>query len=78
MNKKNDDMNFEELLKKLEEITNKLEKEQLSLDESVKLFEKGTELSKKCNQMLENAEKRITILLNENGEIKEESFTAED
>ena len=31
--------NFEELMVKLEEITNKLEKEQLSLDESVKLFE---------------------------------------
>ena len=34
--------------------------------------------SKKCNEILENAEKRITILLNENGEIKEESFTAEN
>ena len=75
---KKDDLNFEEVLKNLEEITNKLEKEQLSLDETVNLFEKGTELSKKCNEILENAEKRITILLNENGEIKEESFTAEE
>lgn len=75
---KKDDLNFEDVLKNLEEITNKLEKEQLSLDETVNLFEKGTELSKKCNEILENAEKRITILLNENGEIKEESFTAEE
>ena len=75
---KKEDINFEDVLKKLEEITNKLEKENLTLDESVKLFEEGTELSKKCNEILENAEKRITILLNENGEIKEESFTAEN
>ncbi len=75
---KKEDINFEDVLAKLEEITNKLEKEQLSLDETVKLFEEGTKLSKKCNDILENAEKRITILLNENGEIKEESFTAED
>lgn len=75
---KKENMNFEDVLKKLEDITNKLEKESLTLDESVKLFEEGTELSKKCNEILENAEKRITILLNENGEIKEDSFTAED
>lgn len=75
---KKEEMNFEEVLKKLDEITNKLEKEQLSLDETVRLFEEGTKLSKKCNDILENAEKRITILLNENGEMKEESFTAED
>ena len=75
---KKEDMNFEDVLKKLEDITNKLEKESLTLDESVKLFEEGTELSKICNEILENAEKRITILLNENGEIKEDSFTAED
>jgi exodeoxyribonuclease VII small subunit len=72
------DVNFEELIGKLEEITNKLEKEQLSLDESVKLFEEGMQISKECNSKLEDAEKRITILINQNDEIKEENFIPEE
>ncbi len=72
------DVNFEELIEKLEEITNKLEKEQLSLDESVKLFEEGMQISKECNSKLEDAEKRITILINQNDEIKEENFIPEE
>ena len=75
---KKEDANFEELIEKLEEITNKLEKEQLSLDESVKLFEEGMKISKDCNAKLEDAEKRITILINTNNEIKEESFIPEE
>lgn len=70
--------NFEELMQKLEEITDKLEKEQLSLDDSVKLFEEGMKISKKCNSKLEDAEKRITILINQNDEIKEENFVPEE
>lgn len=69
--------NFEELMEKLEEITGKLEKDKLSLDESVKLFEEGMKISKKCNEKLEDAEKRITILLKTNDEIKEENFVPE-
>ncbi len=69
--------NFEELMNKLEDITNKLEKEQLSLDDSVKLFEEGMKISKECNSKLEDAEKRITILINEGDNIKEENFNPE-
>ena len=75
---KKEESNFEELMEKLEEITNKLEKEQLSLDESVKLFEEGVHISKECNSKLEDAEKRITILLNQENELKEENFVAEE
>ena len=75
---KKEECNFEELIEKLEEITNKLEKEQLSLDESVKLFEEGIELSKKCDSKLEDAEKRITILIKKDNEIKEENFSPEE
>lgn len=70
--------NFEKLMEELEKITNKLEKEQLSLDESVKLFEEGMKISKKCNEILENAEKRITILINENNILQEEDFNPEE
>ena len=67
--------NFEELLNQLEEITSKLEKEEnISLEESIKLFEQGIGISKKCNKQIEAAEKKISILIKENGEIKEENF----
>ena len=75
---KKEELNFEELIEKLENITNKLEKEQLSLDESVKLFEEGMHISKQCNSKLEDAEKRITMLINDNNEIKEENFIPEE
>ena len=75
---KKDEENFEELMNELEDITNKLENEKLPLEDSVKLFEKGIEISKKCNEKLENAEKRISILLNANSDdMSEEDFTAE-
>ena len=69
--------NFEELISKLEDITNKLESDKLSLDESVELFEEGMKISKKCNEKLEDAEKRITILLKSDDDIKEENFIPE-
>ena len=72
-----EEKNFEELMKELEDITTQLEKENLTLDESVELFEKGMKISKECNEKLENAEKRITILINaEVGE--EENFIPEN
>ena len=74
---KKEELNFEELMIKLEDITNRLENEKLSLDESVKLFEEGMEISKECNNKLEDAEKKITILINEHNEIKEEDFNTE-
>lgn len=58
-----EETNFEESMKKLEDIADKLEKDDLGLDESVKLFEEGMEISKKCNEILEKAEKKITIII---------------
>ena len=75
--KKQEEKTFEELITKLEDITNKLESDKLSLDESVKLFEEGIKISKKCNEKLEDAEKRITILLKSDDGIKEENFVPE-
>ena len=69
--------NFEELIEKLENITSKLEKDNLNLDESIKLFEEGMEISKKCNKRLEEAEKKITILLQDGEEVKEENFNVD-
>ena len=69
---------FEEQIAELEQIINELENGNLNLDDSVAKFEEGMKISKECNKMLENAEKKITILLNdEDGEKKEENFETE-
>lgn len=69
---------FEEQIQELEKIINELENGNLNLDDSVIKFEEGMKISKECNKMLEDAEKKITILLNdENGEKKEENFETE-
>lgn len=70
---------FEELLNKLDTITSQLEKEEnISLEESMKLFEEGISISKKCNKQIDEAEKKIAILIRENDEIKEENFIQND
>lgn len=69
--------NFEESMGKLEEIVTELENGNLNLDESVKKFEEGMKIAKQCNSILQNAEKKISILLEKDGEIKEEAFDAE-
>ena len=69
-----EEINFEEAMKKLEQITAELEKGDLSLDESVKKFEEGIKLSKECNKIWEDSEKRINILINNDGNITEENF----
>ena len=69
---------FEEQISELEKIINELENGNLNLDDSDVKFEEGMKISKECSKMLENAEKKITILLNdENGEVKEEDFNVE-
>ena len=68
------EINFEETMQKLDQITAELEKGELSLDESVKKFEEGIKLSKECNKILEDSEKRINILINEDGNITEDNF----
>ena len=73
---KND--NFETKMIDLEKIVTELEKGNLSLEDSLNKFEEGMKISKDCSTLLEDAEKRITIILEKNGEIKEENFTAEE
>lgn len=69
---------FEDQLKSLEGIVEKLEKGDLPLEESIKLFEQGVVLSNACKQELENAEGKVQILLKQkNGEMKTEPFDGE-
>lgn len=69
---------FEERMENLEKIVTELEKGDLNLNDSVAKFEEGIKISKECNKILEEAEKKITILLNQDGEMKEENFETEE
>ena len=60
-----ENLDFEKSMEKLEKIAEKLERDDLGLDDSVKLFEEGMELSKKCNEILQKAEKKITVIIDE-------------
>lgn len=73
-----ENMNFEKTMEKLEQIASELEKGDLNLEESLTKFEEGMKLSKKCNEIIENAEKKITILLQKDGELNEENFTPQE
>ncbi len=70
--------NFEKNMSDLENIVTELEKGDLNLDESISKFEEGIKISKQCNKILEDAEKKIIILLEKDGEVKEENFMSEE
>lgn len=54
---------FEKKIKELEEVVNKLESGEAGLSESLELFEKGIKLAKDCNKMLDEAEKKVSVLI---------------
>lgn len=70
--------NFEEQIEELESIIKELEAGKLNLDESVEKFEEGMKITKECSKMLESAERKITILLNKDGNVEEEDFEAKE
>ncbi len=73
-----DNKSFEDIMKSLESIANELESGKLNLDESVEKFEEGIKLSKKCNEILDKAEKKISMLVSGNeNEVKEQDFNIE-
>ena len=67
-------MNFEENVEKLEKTVQELESGNLNLEDSIKKFEEGMELAKRCNEMLEEPEKKITVLIKKDDKIIEENF----
>ncbi len=70
---------FETMMTQLEEITEKLENGDLSLDESMKLFEQGVTLTKACSALLDEAQQKIVkITVGETGEVTEEPFEIEE
>lgn len=74
-----ENINFEKALKELEEIVHRLEKEDLPLEDALKAFEQGINISRKCSMCLDAAEKRIEKLTrNEKGEPEIKTWENED
>jgi len=70
--------NFEMSMEKLQDIVNKLEKGDQTIDESIEMFKEGIELSRMCSKKLDEVEREITVLLEgEDGSIREEAFEQE-
>ena len=65
---------FEDALTGLEELTGDLESGELSLEESLKKFEEGIKLVEYCNHKLAEAQKKVDILLNRDGNLIAEPF----
>jgi len=71
--------NFEKALSRLEGIVSKLEGGDLDLEESLKLFEEGIRLSHFCSQKLDEAERKVEVLLRDKeGVLKSRPFDPEE
>lgn len=64
------EIRFEEAIKRLEEIVNRLEAGDIPLDDSIKLFEEGVKLYQVCLKRLDEAEKKVEILLKDKNGIR--------
>ena len=76
--KKYDGINFEEALGKLESIVRALETGNIALDKALESFEDGIKLIRRCNFLLDDAEKKVKILTrDDSGEVVEVDFETE-
>jgi exodeoxyribonuclease VII small subunit len=69
---------FEEAMKQLEQIVQELESGDLSLEKAILKYEEGVRLSRFCSEKLDETEKRITILQNQEGNVLEKPFMQEN
>ncbi|WP_373092581.1 MULTISPECIES: exodeoxyribonuclease VII small subunit [Zhongshania] len=71
-------VNFETALSELEKLVQSMESGDLSLEHSLKAFEDGMQLSRDCQQALADAEQKVQLLMNKDGEIVSKTLVAED
>jgi len=77
MSKKKSTALFEDSLAELEQLVSQLEQGDISLEESLKSFERGVNLTRTCQKALQEAEQKVQILLAKNGNQTLEPFTDE-
>jgi len=76
--KANKPIDFEKALKELESLVETMEKGELSLEDSLKSFERGVELTRQCQQALSAAEQKVKILLARDADAEPVPFDRED
>ncbi|MFA7095112.1 MAG: exodeoxyribonuclease VII small subunit [Gammaproteobacteria bacterium] len=76
--KSSTNLNFEQALKELEDLVERMERGDLSLEESLKCFERGVELTRICQQALKEAEQKVQLLLEKGDEQSIVDFERED
>ncbi len=69
---------FEASIEKLEKLVEKMEDGDLTLEESLKVFEEGVKLTRKCQQALVDAEQKVRVLMEEGGEVTSTDFEVDD
>ena len=69
---------FEATLEKLEAIVEKMEQGDMSLEDSLKAFEQGIQLTRSCQKALVEAEQQVQLLLQENGQLQTTEFVVSD
>jgi len=76
--KKSNSINFEKTLKELEELVEKMENGNVSLEDSLKYFEHGIELTKTCQKALAEAEQKVQVLMEKDGKQQLTSLNSKD
>ena len=76
--KKQTNFNFEQSLQELEKLVEKMEAGNLTLEESLKYFERGVALTKSCQKALTEAEQKVQILLEKEGKVELQDFEPDE
>ncbi len=71
-------VDFEESLKALEDLVNRMEQGEMTLEESLDAFQKGIALTRECQTRLTEAEQQVNLLIEENDQFRLEAFDADD
>ena len=69
---------FEEAIKELEGLVERMEQGELTLEDSLKAFERGVELTRQCQQALDEAEQKVDMLTQQDGKLEPEAFQPEN
>ncbi|MDR9852692.1 exodeoxyribonuclease VII small subunit [Paenibacillus sp. VCA1] len=74
MTEKENELKFEDAMVQLEDIVGELEHGDVPLEKAIELFQQGMKLSQLCSQKLEQVERKIEMIVEENGELRKKPF----
>ena len=71
-------LDFEQTLRELESVVERLERGDLPLEEALRVFERGVDLTRQCQGALRSAQQRVDAVMKRNGELEPEPFSVSD